>query len=249
MSAASNFRWRGGALVEHADVATDARLVVADSWLVSEGRALALGLHRERFLRDAPGAESFWDEAIAKIPSTGNWFPRVEKHADGQLALRLRAAPERESTAVLATWPGADPRTRPSVKGPDLEAMAHVRQSVHPLGATEAVIVSDAGHVIEGAYSGLLWWRGDILCGPPADLPRVASVTTGSVITLATALGLDTHEELVTPDELDGTELWALNALHGIRIVTAWVDGPDLAEKPGRLAVWRARLDAIRRAI
>ena len=66
---------------------------------------------------------------------------------------------------------------------------------------------------------------------------------------VAAALGLDTHEEAVTPAELDGTELWALSALHGIRIATSWVDGPSLAEQPGRLATWRARLDALRRPI
>ena len=70
-----------------------------------------------------------------------------------------------------------------------------------------------------------------------------------AVLTLAAALGLDTHEEAVTPAELDGTELWALSALHGIRIATSWVDGPSLAEQPGRLATWRARLDALRRPI
>jgi hypothetical protein len=40
-----------------------------------------------------------------------------------------------------------------------------------------------------------------------------------------------------------------LNALHGIRIVTAWVDGPATAEQPGRLATWRARLDALRKPL
>jgi hypothetical protein len=53
----------------------------------------------------------------------------------------------------------------------------------------------------------------------------------------------------VTPAELDGTELWALSALHGIRIVTSWVDGPQLAEQPGRLATWRTRLDALRKPL
>jgi hypothetical protein len=53
----------------------------------------------------------------------------------------------------------------------------------------------------------------------------------------------------VTPAEIADTELWSLNALHGIRIVTRWVDGPDLAQLPGRLAIWRARLDALRKPI
>jgi hypothetical protein len=249
MSVASISRWQDGVLAEIDETdASDTPIVAADSWLVSGGRTLALGLHRERFLAGAPGAESFWEAAIAAVPGSGDWFPRVEQRSSGELLLRLRAAPERHRSAVLASWSGADPRTRPTVKGPDLDALLRIRESVRPLGASEAVILSEDGLVIDGAYSALLWWRGDILCGPSADLPRVNSVTARSTLTLATALGLDTHEEAVTPDELDGTELWALSALHGIRIVTGWVDGPQLAEQPGRLATWRARLDTLRRA-
>ncbi len=145
------------------------------------------------------GADDFWDAAIAAIPTQGDWFPRVELHSDGRLLFRLRTAPERQRAAVLATWTGPDLRTQPTVKGPDLAAMLGIRTAVQSQGATEAVILSEDGYVVEGAYSGLLWWRGDILCGPPADVPRIDSVTTRSALTLAAALGLDTHEEAVTP--------------------------------------------------
>lgn len=250
MSVASIFRWHDGVLepLEYCDM-TETSIVAADSWYVSEGRALALGLHRERFLGRAPGAEDFWDAAIAAIPREGEWFPRVEFHSTGRLVFRLRSAPERSRLAVLATWTGPDPRTAPTVKGPDLEAMLRIRTAVQGQGADEAVILSPEGYMVEGAFSALLWWRGDILCGPLPEFERVDSVTARSVLTLARALGLDTHEEAVTPAELDGTELWALSALHGIRIVTAWVDGPQLAEHPGRLATWRARMDALRRPL
>lgn len=105
---------------------------------------------------------------------------------------------------------------------------------------------------MDATTSALLWWRGDILCGPPSGQPgfaRVDSVTARSVLALAVALGHDTHEEAVTPAELDGCEVWAVNALHGIRIVTGWLDGPSTAELPGRLETWRARLHALRRPI
>lgn len=250
MSAESIFRWREGALeaLDYCDM-TESRIVAADSWLVTEGRALALGLHRSRFLSSAPGAAEFWDAAVAAIPTEGDWFPRVELHEPRRLVFRLRQAPERSRTAVLATWTGPDPRTRPTVKGPDLASMLRIRTAVQAEGADEAVILSPDGYVVEGAYSGLLWWRGEILCGPPAAFDRVDSVTSRSVLTVARALGIDTYEEAVTPAELDGTELWVLSALHGIRIATRWVDGPELAAKPGRLAQWRARLDALRRDI
>ena len=261
MSVDSIYRWRGdGGLeaLEYCDM-TQTRMEVADSWLVSEGRTLGLELHRERFIESIPpGAlgdldvDAFWDAALALIPREGDWFPRVELHSrDGgpRLVFRLRSSPERHRSAVLATWTGRDPRTTPSIKGPDLEAMLRIRTSVQSRGADEAVILTPDGYVVEGAYSGLLWWRGDILCAPPAEFERVNSVTARTVLTLAAAIGIDTLEEAVTPAELDGTELWAVSALHGIRIATAWVNGPELAELPGRLAAWRTRLVALRSPI
>jgi branched-subunit amino acid aminotransferase/4-amino-4-deoxychorismate lyase len=103
--------------------------------------------------------------------------------------------------------------------------------------------------VVETSQSGLLWWRGDILCAPPADFARVDSVTARTLLTLAAALGVETWEEAMTPGELADTEVWALNALHGIRLVTKWIDGPSVAQLPGRLALWRARMDALRKPI
>jgi len=250
MSVQSIYRWTGDGLeaLDYCDM-TETSIVVADSWLVTDGTALALGAHRDRFLSVATNAEEFWDAAIAAIPLEGDWFPRVEQHSNGRLVFRLREAPERHRSVVLATWTGDDPWTQPTVKGPDLERMLGIRTSVQAAGAGEAALLSPDGYVVEGATSSLLWWRGEILCGPLAEFPRIDSVTARSVLTLATALGIDTHEEAVTPAELDGTELWALNALHGIRIVTAWVDGPRLAEQPGRLATWRKRMDALRRPL
>lgn len=232
-------------------------LRAADSWLVDGGKTLALPLHRARFLDavDAGGADvadaaRFWEAAIALVPHTGAWFPRVELDRDQPvLSLRLREAPERTESVVVATLDGDDPRTIPGTKGPDLERMYIARKSVAPLGAGEAVLLTSPGFVVEGAYSGLLWWRGEILCGPPMAFDRVDSVTVRSVLALAIALGIETFEEPVTPAELDGTELWALSALHGPRIVTAWIDGPGLAELPGRLGTWRARLAALRQPL
>jgi branched-subunit amino acid aminotransferase/4-amino-4-deoxychorismate lyase len=251
-------RWRDSALepLDHCDM-TSTEVEVADSWLALDGAVLALDLHRDRFLASAthPEAAAFWDAAVAATPPSGAWFPRVESHRTGaggrRLVARMRPAPERRRSAVLAGWHGDDPRRHPDVKGPDLTRLSRVRTAVQPLGADEAVLLTPDGYVVEGAWSALLWWRGDILCGPPRDVAfaRVDSVTARSVQTLAAALGHDLHEEAVTPAELDGTELWVLSALHGIRIATGWVDGPQLAERPGRLGAWRARVDRLRRPV
>jgi branched-subunit amino acid aminotransferase/4-amino-4-deoxychorismate lyase len=255
MSVTSIYRWHAGVLepLEYCDM-TDTSIVAADSWLVRAGSVLALDLHRDRFLdavTDSADARAFWDAAMAVIPDTDDWFPRVELQLRGDglmFVFRLRSAPELFRSIRLVAADG-DPRRSPLTKGPDTGALAAARTAAQQRGADDAVILSSHGFVVETAHAALLWWRGDALCAPSPELARVESVTARSVITLATALGTDILYESVTPADLDGLEIWALNALHGIRIVTAWIDGPSPAEEPGRLGVWRTRLERLRRPL
>lgn len=247
------------------DDEADPRLLVADSWLVDGGRVLALDVHRGRFAGSVADAETgpaadevaaFWAAAVTALPRTGAWFPRVELVADerdddagrARLQLRLRPAPPRRRSVVLATA-DRDPRTHPTVKGPDLAALGGLVAEARARGADEAVLLSPEGHVVEGAWSSIVWWRGDALCLPADDLPRLPGVTLRTLTTLAAVLGVDVLHDRTRPDELDGFEVWSLGALHGLRIVTGWVDGPSPAEEPGRLALWRGRLDRLRRPI
>lgn len=248
------FRW-GDARLQRLDYCdfTDATITVADSFLVSDGSALALDLHRTRFLTSVPRGyygdtdpDAFWRAAIAAIPREGDWFPRLELHDGPRFLFRHRSAPQLKNSIVLTTHRGADPRTTPGVKGPDFAALTRVRTEAQTSGADEAVLLTDDGYVIESSQSAIVWWRGSILCTSPSEFERVDSVTAKAMIGLAAALGIELHTEAVTPAELDGTEVWALNSLHGPRIVTRWIDGPELAELPGRLTQWRARLAALR---
>jgi hypothetical protein len=47
------------------------------------------------------------------------------------------------------------------------------------------------------------------------------------------------REEEVRPADLAGVTLWAVNALHGIRGVTEWHDGPTLSADDDRLEAWQ----------
>ncbi|MBX3195089.1 MAG: aminotransferase class IV [Microbacteriaceae bacterium] len=257
MSAATVYLWREDRLEPRDDCdVLPAVIEAADSWLVTDGRVRGLELHRTRFMTSIPRGRyrqvdpgAFWDASMAALPRTGAWFPRVELRTQllrPQLLLRVREAPELKRSIVLATHTGRDPRTAPRFKGPDLEAMVRLRTRAQARGADEAVQLSPQGHVADGSTTSIAWWRGDALCVPAADIERIDGVTLRSVVALATALGIDVLYESVRPEELDGLEVWALNALHGIRIVTSWIDGPATAEEPGRLADWRARLDALR---
>lgn len=260
MSAAAVSLWRDDHLEARDDCdVLPASIEAADSWFVADGAVRALELHRTRFMTSIPrgrylqlAPDAFWEAAIAAIPREGAWFPRVELRTQllrPQLLLRVREAPELKRSIVLATHTGRDPRTAPRFKGPDLEAMTRLRTEAQKHGADEAVILSPQGFVAEGSTTCLAWWRGEALCVPDNDIERIDSVTLKSLVTLATALGVDVLHESVTPEDLDGLEVWALNALHGIRIVTSWVDGPATAEEPGRLALWQKRLDALRKPL
>lgn len=260
MSAATVSLWRDDHLEARDDCdVLPATIEAADSWLVADGAVRGLELHRTRFMTSIPRGryrqldpEAFWNASLAAIPRTGLWFPRVELRTQlttPQLLFRLREAPELKRSIVLATHHGRDPRTAPRVKGPDLEAMTRLRTHAQRRGADDAVLLSPEGWVAEGSTTCLAWWRGDALCVPSSDIERIDGVTLRSVVALATALGIDVLYESVTPADLDGLEVWALNGLHGIRIVTSWVDGPATAEEPGRLAAWRARLDALRKPL
>lgn len=270
MSSERLFRWTGHALVEeHAHHEAEYAIDAADSLLVSDGLAFALELHRTRFVNavetmavgrkhiDQDEVEAFWNAACDMIPPRGDWFPRVELRSgtgDAHLAYRQRPAPALTRSVTLATLEAADPRLVPAVKGPDLGALVEARASAQARGADDVVILTARGHIIDAATSALVWWRGDTLCSPPLGeedpaFSRVSSVTAKSVLGLATVLGIETRSESAFPADLENSEVWALNALHGIRMVTGWVDGPQLAEMPGRIRAWRNRRAALRTRI
>ncbi|HMM81970.1 MAG TPA: aminotransferase class IV [Terrimesophilobacter sp.] len=270
MSNDALYRWVGGAFaaLDYCDPG-EYRVEAMDSFLVTHGRIFARELHESRFFEaarqrgnDLDGfaaldLEAFWDAALALVPADGNWFPRVElqsKDGAAHLVFRHRPAPEPARSAVLATLDRPDPRKAPGIKGPDVDALLSARTRARRLGADDAVILTSDGFIVDGTTSALVWWRGDILCAPPLaedarEFERVDSVTARSLFAMAAALGVETHRERATPADLDGAEVWALGAVHGIRIVTSWVGGPKLAESPGRLGLWRHRREALHKPI
>ncbi len=219
------FVFRDGAFQPLAPV-PDARqrLLVADSFLVDEGRARAVDLHHDRFVGSALASgytdrvvlDAFWAAALEAIPPIHRWFPRIELSAtasgdegganrrpggpsggqadgppdgqrgdgqpgrppgggqrDGQpgsrpagsqrrheLSLLMRIAPEPSGTVVLETHGGEDPRSIPSVKGPDLERLTTLRDTARTRGVDDLVILAGDGAIIDGTTTAILWWRG-----------------------------------------------------------------------------------------
>lgn len=223
----------------------------ADSWLSIDGRVLAFETHVARFSRavefsggDANAARDAMLRAREQTPAEGSFFPRVD-FVDDSFAIHIRPEPQLDDTARLWTAT-TDPRTTPAVKGPDIAALADLNASARDAGATEAVLLSFDGEVIEGAFSAICWWRDDRLCYPDEDLERIDSVTWKTVRSLAADDRIRLSPEFSAPADLEGCEVWVLNAKHGIRPVAEWVDGPALTFNPERARLWQSRLDQLR---
>lgn len=230
--------------------------MVMDSWLVIEGRVRRLDWHEHRFSTsvaahhpvDPAEVETFLRAARRVVPATGSVFPRVECTATGTLQVRVRPAPELRTTIRLWTSITADPRAHPRIKGPDADTQHRLRDRASHHGAEEAVLLSADGHVLEGAYSSLVWWRGGTLCMPDPEWPILASVTRALVVDIARRTGTDVQMHAARPTDLTGLPVWSLSALHGIRSVSAWpgvrVSVPDSDVRDR----WQAELGSYSRA-
>jgi branched-subunit amino acid aminotransferase/4-amino-4-deoxychorismate lyase len=224
-------------------------IVVAESFLVDDGRVRGLDRHRDRFARGCAAAgfdpAAPWAELERALPATGRWFPRLELRADGEARVAVRPAPPRAPEVVARVFDGPDPRREPRRKGPDLERLGALRDEAARHGAGEALLRDGDGRLLEGAYTSLLWWEDDALCAVPDDAPILDGVTRALLLALAAADGVPVRHRRPLPAELDGREVWLTSALHGVRAVTR---GPSDCVQAGpapRAAAWQARLEAL----
>lgn len=231
----------------------EGQLTVADSWLVESGRVRNLQLHFNRFCYWSSSVisrndyEIFCDTVRETLPHEGRWFPRIElihnpQSSQSQLVLRLRPAPELIETMTLWTHPEPDPRSNPTIKGPDLSLGLQLRRAAQMHGADEAVLLNTDGYILEGALSSLVWFRGDVLCAPGDDLPWLPSITRQEVFAIAETMGIQTRYEKVKPADLVGLEIWSLSSLQGIRIVEQWVGLGGPVGAPRHLDSFNKRL-------
>ncbi len=226
--------------------------LVVDSWLVEGGAVRGLDRHFGRFRAAATGTagvpaaavDDFLAAVPARLPDRGSWFPRVEAWPGQRLALWVRPAPRRAATTRLWVPPEPDPRRLPGVKGPDLGALAALRERAIHAGADDAVLWAPGGTALESAHAALLWWQDGALCRPIG--PALPSVTVTLVEDIARQHGIPLRRGPCAVDELPDRPAWTANALHGLR----QVEGPSLPEYAGRpFAWWRAALAATARPL
>ncbi|GAA4555025.1 aminotransferase class IV [Pseudonocardia xishanensis] len=251
MVRAGRLRWRSTVGWSDSACPLPEAALVVDSFLASEGGVRDLAEHEDRFRRgcrvlDLPvaGLDGFLAAARAELPPRGRWFPRFEAHADGALVFWVREAPAQGREVRLWNPQAPDPRRHPTVKGPDLALLADLRKQAAEWDADDALLTGAGGVVLEASHSALLWWRGEGLEVPDPALPLLPSVTARRLLRMARAGSVPVTARRCRPDELAGTEVWTVNALHGIRPVVGWrCGGPSLAEPDrARLERFRAHL-------
>jgi branched-subunit amino acid aminotransferase/4-amino-4-deoxychorismate lyase len=228
------------------------RVLVADSFLVEDGKVRSLDLHIDRFKRalalKAPELETtfqdFFNQSITLIPRTGRYFPKLEVQEAGTptFVFTLRDAPEQLGPATLWTYPYPDPRKDLSVKGPELSLGYELRTLAQAQGADEAILLNEHNEISEGALSSLVWWRGDVLCAPGDEIPWLESVTRKEIFHIAQSLGIATRYEHRTPQDLIGLELWLLSSLQGIRVVKSWLGVSEQFAEGQHVSLFEKRL-------
>ena len=228
-------------------------VVAADSFVVDQGKTVGYDRHLARFAAAITDAGFSLDAELAEfvsrcemwIPREGRWFPRfdlVTSPEDHYFRYHHRLAPAQQDSASLIVAP-SDTRLVPHRKGPDLDRMGDLRWWAYSRGAQEALILSPDGIVVEGAYSAIAVIDPDTheLALTPRSFTRIPSVTEDIVRTLAGDEGLRVVEKPHTLAQLEGKEVWVLSALHGIRVGTSILDGPELARNEERRELLQER--------
>lgn len=265
----------GGFVSATGSLADDDRaLLVADSFRVSQGAVIAAEMHRDRFLMgcilmglsDPAALGDFWQAAMHRVAENsrvGDVFPRVELLASEngpQLALLSRSTPALSEVAqpVRLSSSYSDPRRLPTIKGPNIALFSRLNAraaetaqypasggSHEPLPYHDTIICTSDGTVIEATTTSLLWWNNGTLHRVPSARPRVASVTERILVESAQRLNIAVEDTDVKAHTLAQYEVWAVNALHGIRPV-AHIDGvetmPVDAERLSAFAAARSEL-------
>ena len=89
-------------------------------------------------------------------------------------------------------------------------------------GADDALLVDEAGHVLETAIANVWLCRGHDVWTPPAPARCLPGIMRGWLLEHTAALGLQVLEcDLTEADLLDADELWISNAVGGVRRVAS----------------------------
>jgi len=237
------FHWTGQDF-EPIPSAVDPDLLVADSWRVRQGKTWDIQDHIARFVNGLAAQHTVHGAmpsvelaafvpalerqltAIARQQPGTELFPRISVEKSGEcsrIVLLVRPAPQPRETTTLFVPDYTDPRTRPTIKGPDIILLRGLVTQV----LTDDVVLHDGTHAIETTTGALMLWRAPnevVFCQSSRQL---ASISARRIAEQARACNIVVVYRPVSLTELASGEypVWCTNTLHGISAVTTLADG------------------------
>jgi aminodeoxychorismate lyase len=200
-----------------------------ETMLVSKGKPFRWREHMERLQRgaeflkikmpcSAEALRGFADELIGKNQMPDALLRLTLSRGVGPRGYSPKGADS--PTLVMSLHPpprpGAPPRWKlitSSHRLPANEPLAQfktcnklaqilARAEADAAGADEALLLNTDGFAVEGASSNLFWVERDAVCTPPLVSGVLAGVTRAVVLEICQALGLQTRESEITPEQL-----------------------------------------------
>lgn len=230
--------WDGATLVEGALESTP---TVVDSYLAKDHRVVRWDLHEQRFATSVDVDP--WDflHAVREaIPRQGSWFPKIEWHGDDLFAVHIRPAPPLRKAPSLWLSEDPDPRTQPTIKGPDLDVLAHLRSRANDNGCDDALLISADGFILEAANATVVFWADpQTVIVPRGD--ALPSVTLAATIPLWEKAGITLRYQNIRHI---GFPAWCGSSLHGWTLVVSWGRGLGkiAAAKAPSVKPWNEKL-------
>lgn len=195
---------------------------IVDSYLLCDGRVVGLSDHEARFAESIPEVDpvEFLVAVREALPTTGEWFPRVEWGA-GELGVTIRPAPSLRDSSMLWLSDLVDPRRVPAIKGPDLKVLTHLRRIAMDYHCDDCLLIDLDGVVLEAANAAVVFWEDPATVILPARrvLP---SITVQQTLPLWEAAGITVVHRDVRQLNLGA---WCGSSLHGWTPVTHWGRG------------------------
>lgn len=193
----------------------------------------------------------FVEHSRTLIDEYGEGFPRLELWLNAgittpSLSLQLRPLPAITESIAMKSVVGFN-RITPETKGPNISRFSELNSR---LGA-EALLVDDDGGIIEGSTTSIMCVPKEVEVGSVQQLftiarkDRVWSITEALLAEIVSdELGWDVIEADLRLSDCSQYEMWAVNALHGLRRVSS-VDG--VAQTSHHLAAFSALRDLLDR--
>lgn len=201
------------------------RTVVTTSFHMIHGRVRHFGGHIQRLIDGIPYAATFEDEIREQLRAAGPDVFGTIKVENHSYNVEIRPSREFSPTLTVDAHGHRDERAKPDVKGSDLAWQARASATSRRRGADTGLLIDERGHVISPIEGSLLVLQGDMVFHSTHERAMRSVLETPVLDYLVTQGSISkSRPEGFNIEELRNAEVWLIDSLTGIQLVTAWVE-------------------------